>query len=125
MHTSFMFDDLAWRFAIIYSFIFDVVTLGLISIFAQLKLKKNNKNYEGVLFERMLCSINKNKYDITKKKIQCSMFPCVCAVVDHMWHQNVLRKKKWQNSTEHEEVTSATVFEISCLLPPSTECSYQ
>lgn len=40
MHTSFMFDDLAWRFAIIYSFIFDVVTVGLISIFAQLKLKK-------------------------------------------------------------------------------------
>lgn len=70
-----MFDDLAWRFAIIYSFIFGVVTLGLISIFAQLKLKKNNKNYEGVLFERMLCSINKNKYDITKKKkIQCSMW---------------------------------------------------
>lgn len=43
MHTSFMFDDLAWRFAIIYSFIFDVVTLGLISIFAQLKLKKKKE----------------------------------------------------------------------------------
>ena len=125
MHTSFMFDDLAWRFAISYSFIFDVVTLGLISIFAQLKLKKIIIRIikEFFLKERFVPSTKTNM--ISQKKIQCSMFPCVCAVVDHMWHQNVLRKKKWQNSTEHEEVTSATVFEISCLLPPSTECSYQ
>lgn len=120
-----MFDDLAWRFAIIYSFIFDVVTLGLISIFAQLKLKKKKRIIKEFFLNECFVPSTKTNMISLKKKIQCSMFPCVSVVVDHMWHQNVLRKKKWQNSTEHEEVTSATVFEISCLLPPSTECSYQ
>ena len=122
MHTSFMFDDLAWRFAISYSFIFDVVTLGLISIFAQLKLKKIIIRIIKEFFLKE-CFVPSTKTNISLKK-KFSV-PCVSVVVDHMWHQNVLRKKKWQNSTEHEELTSATVFEISCLLPPSTECSYQ
>lgn len=88
-----MFDDLAWRFAIIYSFIFDFVTLGLISIFAQLKLKKNNKNYEGVLFERMLCSINKNKYDITKKNSVFHVSMCLCGSRSHVTSKCVKKEK--------------------------------
>ena len=93
MHTSFMFDDLAWRFAIIYSFIFDVVTVGLISIFAQLKLKKNNKNYEGVLFERMLCSIKKTNMISLKKNSVFHVSMCLCGSRSHVTSKCVKKGK--------------------------------
>lgn len=94
MHTSFMFDDLAWRFAISYSFIFDVVTLGLISIFAQLKLKKIIIRIikEFFLKECFVPSTKTNMISLKKNSVfHVSM--CLCGSRSHVTSKCVKKEK--------------------------------